>query len=87
MSASVKIAKHYYPDAKIILLEYPELTSRAIPEKEVKKLEEMGITVVKVTDLTKDIDIYDKQYWLNDNIHPNSKAWDIILPRLVKDYF
>ena len=45
-----------------------------------------GITVVKVTDLTKDIDIYDKKYWLNDNIHPNNKAWDIILPRLTKKY-
>ncbi len=84
---SVKLSKKRYPNSKFILLEFPDLSRNELPEYEIKKLEEMGITVIRVENLIdKEINIYDEKYWLPDNIHPASEAWDIILPELVKKY-
>ncbi len=86
MEKSANRIKNLYPDSKFILLEFPDLSRNQLPDYEIKKLESYGITVVKVTDLTKDIDIYNNKYWLPDNIHPSEEAWDIILPELTKKY-
>ena len=86
MLESVKLIKAHYPDAEIIMLEYPEPVSLSIPDYEREKLENMGVKLVKVLDLTQDIDIYDKKYWLEDNIHPGNAAWDVIMPRFVHKY-
>jgi len=86
MLESVKLIKAHYPDAKIIMLEYPEPVSLSIPDYEREMLENMGVKLVKVLDLTNDIDIFDKKYWLEDNIHPGNAAWDIIMPRFAEKY-
>lgn len=86
MNENVRLVKKYYPKAKIIFIEYPEPRYHSLPDKEVDILENMGIIVVKIVDLTKDINIFDNEYWLDDNIHPSEKAWNIILPRLAKKY-
>ena len=84
MLESFKKTKEYYPDSKFIMIEFPDLSRNELPDYEIKQLESYGINVVKVTDLASDIDIYDKKYWLADDIHPSEALWDIILPRLVK---
>ena len=84
MFESIKKTKEYYPDSKFIMIEFPDLSRNELPEYEIKQIESYGVNVVKVTDLASDIDIYDKKYWLSDDIHPSEALWDIILPRLVK---
>lgn len=86
MLESVKLIKEHYPAAKIIMLEYPEPFNLSIPDYEREQLESMGVKPVKVLDLTQDIDIYDKKYWLEDDIHPSDAAWDIIMPRFAEKY-
>ncbi len=86
MQESLNITKKNYPNSKFILLEFPDLSRKELPDYEVKNLERMGITVVKVTDLIKDINIYEEKYWLSDNIHPTAEAWDLILPKLKEQY-
>lgn len=84
MQESAKLTKQYYPDSKFILLEFPDVHNKLIPDYEVKKLESFGIHVVNVKKLTGDINVYDKKYWLADDIHPSEDLWNIILPELVK---
>jgi len=86
LQESLNITKKNYPNSKFILLEFPDLSRKELPDYEVKKLERMGITVVKVTDLIKDTNIYEEKYWLSDNIHPTAEAWDLILPKLKEQY-
>lgn len=86
MEESMSLTKKHFPNSKFIMIEFPDLTRNELPEYEIKKLEEMGISVVKVTDFTKDINIYDKKYWLPDDIHPTEEAWDLILPYFAKEY-
>ena len=86
MKESVDITKNNYPNSKFLLLEFPDLSRNELPEYEIKKLEEYGITVVKVTDLIQNEDIYEEKYWLPDNIHPTEQAWNLILPELKEKY-
>lgn len=86
MKESVKIAKKEYPNAKFIMLEFPELSRKEIPFYEISKLEKMGITVIKVKDLIPEIDIYDSKYWLADEIHPTSELWDLVMPKIKEKY-
>lgn len=81
-----KLVKAEYPNAKFIMLEFPDKSFNELPRHEIHKLESYGIEVVKVTDLTKNINIYDDKYWLEDTIHPSDKLWDIILPELKTRY-
>lgn len=86
MEESVKITKERNPNSKFIMIEFPENSRKELPQYEIDTLNSYGITVVKVTDLIKDIDIYDKKYWLPDDIHPTVEAWDLFLPELSKRY-
>ena len=87
MEESLKKAKLRYPNSKFIMVEFPELSRRELPDYEVKKLQDMGIIFVKFTDfIDKDIDIYDSKYWLSDEIHPTSETWDLFLPGFTKQY-
>ncbi len=86
MRESVKKSKEYYPDSKFIMIEFPDLSKQELPDYEIKQLEKYGIKVIKVTDITKGINIYEKKYWLPDDIHPSEALWDIILPKLVKEH-
>ncbi len=86
MEKSVEITKKKYPNSKFIMVEFPELSRKELSEYEIKKLERMGITVVKAANLIGDINIYEKKYWLPDNIHPTEEAWDLVLPKLKEKY-
>ena len=77
-----------YPDVKFIIIKHP--VSKKMIENDYfynterwKELEKEGFIVV---DLAKDLDfdITSKEYILPD-MHPNKKAWQIVIPKLVKD--
>ena len=86
MKETYNISQKRYPNSKFIFIEFPELSRKELPDYEVKELESYGIKVIKVKDIIGDIDIYDKKYWLPDNIHPTEHAWDLILPIIVEKY-
>lgn len=87
---SYNLSKTYYPNAKFILLEFPEANdfqNNFISDTEIKLLESYGITVVKVTDLIpKNINFKESKYWIKDGIHPNAQLWDIVLSNLNEQY-
>lgn len=86
MKKSLEISKKKYPNSKFIMVEFPELSRKELSKYEIKKLERMGITVIKATDLIGNINIYEEKYWLSDKIHPTEQAWDLILPKLKEKY-
>lgn len=86
MKESFKIAKEKYPNSKFIMIEFPELSRKELPEYEIKSLEKIGIIVVKATDFTNNINVYDERYWLPDKIHPTEELWDLILPQIKEKY-
>ncbi len=75
-----------YPNAKFIMIEFPELSRKELPLSEIKILNSYGIDVIKAVDYMGNIDVYDKKYWLADEIHPKEELWDLILPKIVKQY-
>ncbi len=83
---SVRITSEKYPASKFIMIEFPDLSNRELPDYEIKNLEKMGITVIRVNDIVKNTDFTDKKYWLEDNIHPSEEAWNIILPEITAKY-
>ena len=49
-----------------------------------KELEEIGIKVISLPDLT-DENLFQTKYQISkSNIHPNAKAWEHITPRFIK---
>ena len=87
MEESIKISRKRYPNSQFIMVEFPELSRKELPDYEIKKLKDMGIIFVKYTDyINKDVDIYDSKYWLSDEIHPTSEAWDMFLPKFTSEY-
>lgn len=81
-----KELKKLYPNAKFIMIEFPEYSKKELPEFEIKNLENSGITVVRAKDFFNDIDCYDDKYWLPDKIHPREELWDMFLPKFTEKY-
>lgn len=78
---SYSIMKKDYPDSKFIILEYPCSFERVLDKK---KIENMGISVYSANELAND-DLYLGEYhYSKDDSHPNKKAWDLVVPALVK---
>lgn len=94
LAESIKITKQKYPDAKVILIEYPDSGylapnykegMRTLPDWEVKKLEKMGFIVVKAEDLVGK-KIRSKAYRIEDEDHPNKKAFEELSDKLIEKF-
>ena len=66
------------PDAKFIVLVYDELPITT------EEAEKNCDRVIYTKDLVS-IDLNDEEYKGEDNFHPNAKAWELIVPALVKE--
>ena len=74
-----KKIKEIYPNSEFVIFVYNgDLQIQLIQEE----LEKSGIKVVYLSELS-DID-FSQPYYRLDEQHPNSKAWDIIVPLLAK---
>ncbi len=69
---------NYDEETKLIILLYDEY-----PFNNWEDLEKEGIIVIKLKDLSNE-NFYDEKYLLPDKVHPNSEAWEIITPALIK---
>lgn len=54
-----------------------------MPDYEIEKLKSMGFIVINTEDLTKE-PIRNLEYRVADKDYPAEKAWDAILPELMK---
>ncbi len=86
MKQSAITVHQLYPNAKFIMIEFPELSKKELPQSEKDKLKSYGIELIKATDYMRNIDVYNKKYWQSDEIHPKEELWDLILPKIVKQY-
>ncbi len=80
--------KKHWKNTKLIVLYYnQELDNQEIlSANKISKsiLKEHGIITVDINDLSKE-NFAKKQYTLSEyDLHPNSKAWDVIVPKFVK---
>lgn len=90
MKELMRYSREYYPNSKFVILEYPshifDIYNRnvyAFPKNEVKYLEGLGFIVINAKKLTGE-PLEKSEYRTEDNDHPNEKAWDAIVPKLVK---
>ncbi len=86
MKEIYRLSKEKYPNAKFIMLEFPETSHLELPENEIKTLNSYGIEVIKAREFLNNINYYERKYWLEDEIHPTSELWDFILPQLKEKY-
>lgn len=92
MDNTIKTAKKDFPNSKFIILEYPDpdfgiIESQKIskiPQKEREYLEKLGFIYINANELAGK-DIGSREYRSNDKDHPNEKAWNEIVPKLVKN--
>jgi len=93
MEESVKAMKKNYPNAKFILLEFPEARmckkdyikgESELTKEQIKDIEKLGIIYINAEELVghpfRDIE----KYRLPDKDHPNERVWDEIVPALAK---
>lgn len=81
-------AKKNYGDVKFVILLYPSAddmqnTEAILPKEEIEKLESKGFIVLNAEDLT-DKPIRNAEYRITDMDHPNEKAWDAIVTKLIQ---
>lgn len=75
---SKKELEKNYPNTKFVILIYQDSFTDRWPE-----LEKEGFIIIKVKDLVS-VNLNNNKYKAYDNVHPNGKAWDVILPVLIK---
>lgn len=79
-----EIAKTKFPNSKIVILQYEENPDSWIfYNPRWKEMTDEGFIVINSYDLTKE-HLYEKQYRIENDVHPNEKAWDLLVPKLVE---
>lgn len=82
---SDKLIKKNFPNAKLVVFSFD--LYNYIPSDYYRRLKllQEEIPDIKIIDINKEIpEIADKQYILDDKVHPNEKAWDKIVPVMAK---
>lgn len=90
---SINQSKKLYKNPQFIFVEFPEARicaedydgiSNELSEENIKKLKENNIKYFKASNLVGH-NFCQKHYRLEDNDHPSSKAWEELVPLLVKE--
>lgn len=82
-SAKNETEKHNW-NTKFVILKYPSgFDDKHLDSIIWKELEKEGFIILDARELT-NIDLIDKRYKATDGWHPNAKAWELILPKLIK---
>ena len=86
ISESYKEIKNNFSNAKMVILYYPcPLDQENIYNNEINNLKKENNDIIFI-DINKELPNLNKEdkYWIEDNSHPSSEAWDIIVPFLSK---
>lgn len=91
MEESVKVMKKNYPNAKFVLMEFPQAPmcradyqekTQELKDEDIKNLEKLGIIYINAEQLVghkyRDVE----KYRIADRDHPNAKVWEEIAPAL-----
>ena len=83
---SNELVKQHYPDAKFIIVKFPDDDSNwYMKTNRWKELEEKGIQVADLNALTgKDLSSSEYVYVPGVDFHPLPKVWDLVIPKLVE---
>lgn len=74
-----------YPKAKFVILIYRENDNMFIDNNNLlNKLKKSGFIAVDSDELTPHLILRCPEYQVIDKVHPSEKAWDLIVPKLVK---
>lgn len=80
-----KTTDRLYPNSKFIVLVYQDRNFENQYPDLLKKIEEMGYTMVYTNDLIgNNTELIKEKYYSGDHFHPSSEAWDLIVPKLSK---
>lgn len=86
MKECKRLAKIHYPNSKFVILIYRDAPNIFIDDTVLrKKLLEDGFIIIDTKDLVTGVNLSDRKYKTLDNSHPSEKAWDLIVPALVKE--
>ena len=90
LTESKKAIQEKYPDTKFIIIKYPLFQDTIEKDKKIfyqtplwEEFKDNGFLIYDLKEEIK-VDLTDKEYLLPD-LHPNKKAWETIVPKLVKD--
>lgn len=79
-----KLAKEKFPNSKIVILKYEENPDSWYYNTERwNELEKQGFIIIGSYELTGK-HLYENEYRIKNDVHPNEKAWDLLVPKLVK---
>lgn len=79
-----QIANEIFPNSKIVILKYEEKPDSWYYNTERwKELEDAGFIILGSYELTNK-HLYEDEYRIKDDVHPNEYAWDLLVPQLVK---
>ena len=80
INAKQEMQKHW-KNTKFVVLFYDEI----INDEYIKdKLKENNFIILDANELT-DENLATKKYLTQDKLHPNEKAWDILVPKITKE--
>lgn len=78
------LAHEKFPDAKIVIFHYEDNSdSWLLNTKRWKELEDEGFIIINSYNIT-GVHLYEEQYKIKNDVHPNEKAWDLIVPKLTQ---
>lgn len=80
---SKKITDKNFPGSKFVILKYVDADSECFDTKKWHDLEKQGFIILDTRTLTGKV-LSSKEYKTTDGFHPNEKAWDLIVPALMK---
>lgn len=85
LKESKKEAEKKYSGVKFVVLKYMNVNNYwYLNTNRWQELEKEGFIILDTKKLTRK-DLSKNEYKQKDNIHPNEKAWDIIVPALIKE--
>lgn len=80
MNECKKLASKHYPNAKFVILAYDTPYSNSY----ISKLKDNGFIVISTDELLGPGILEKREYRGLDNGHPSEKAWDLVVPALIK---
>ncbi len=75
-----ELQKHW-KNTKYVIILYQHIYNE---KNFIQKLRDKGFIVIPIFSLT-NINLNDKEYNIDESLHPNEKAWDLLTPLVVKD--
>lgn len=83
MEDSYKLIKQNFPNTKFVVLYYENpLDKENLYEQELQILKDISNDIIVINIKEEIPNILESKYWIEDNSHPSSLAWDTIIPIL-----